>query len=203
MHEFFSLGVQISRFCANSAKFCAVARPCDSDIQKLCLRPKISNPSGSAVSTMFCKAKSATTKKIARRFVTIFKQKCSSLRPLLSITFPQGFPVSKNIGHPTSGNGGKKTFKRYLRSEQTNTQTDRQTHRQTDGHFDLQRASTQRANALKIMKRSGLRFEHFCLKIVTNRRAFFFFFFADFALQNMVETTLPDGLETSGQRAYR
>ena len=29
------------------------------------------------------------------------------------------------------------------------------------------------------------------------------FFFADFALQNMVETTLPDGLETSGQRAYR
>jgi hypothetical protein len=28
------------------------------------------------------------------------------------------------------------------------------------------------------------------------------FFFADFALQNMVETTLPDGIETSGQRAY-
>ena len=30
-----------------------------------------------------------------------------------------------------------------------------------------------------------------------------FFVVADFALQNMVETTLPDGLETSGQRAYR
>ena len=29
------------------------------------------------------------------------------------------------------------------------------------------------------------------------------FFFADFALQNMVETTLPNGLETSGRRAYR
>ena len=29
------------------------------------------------------------------------------------------------------------------------------------------------------------------------------FFFADFALQNMVETTLPDGLETSGRRVYR
>ena len=29
------------------------------------------------------------------------------------------------------------------------------------------------------------------------------FFFADLALQNMVETTLPDGLETSGQRVYR
>jgi hypothetical protein len=27
-------------------------------------------------------------------------------------------------------------------------------------------------------------------------------FFADFALQNMVETTLADGLETSGRRAY-
>ena len=35
MHEFFSLGVQISRFCANSAKFCAVARPCDRNIKKL------------------------------------------------------------------------------------------------------------------------------------------------------------------------
>ena len=38
-----------------------------------------------------------------------------------------------------------------------------------------------------------------CLKSSRN----FFCFFADFALQNMVETTLPDGLETSGQRAYR
>ena len=28
-------------------------------------------------------------------------------------------------------------------------------------------------------------------------------FFADFALQNMVETTLPDGLESSGRRVYR
>ena len=26
---------------------------------------------------------------------------------------------------------------------------------------------------------------------------------ADFALQNMVETTLSNGLETSGRRAYR
>ena len=31
---------------------------------------------------------------------------------LLSITFPQGFRISKNIGHPTSGSGGKKTVKR-------------------------------------------------------------------------------------------
>ena len=37
----------------------------------------------------------------------------------------------------------------------------------------------------KVMERSGLRLKHF------------------FALQNMVETTLPDGLETSGRKAYR
>jgi hypothetical protein len=29
------------------------------------------------------------------------------------------------------------------------------------------------------------------------------FFFADFALQNMVETMLPDGWETSWGRVYR
>ena len=42
----------------------------------------------------------------------------------------------------------------------------------------------------KVMERTGLTFEHFCLEV-------------DFALQNMVETTLPDGSETSGRRAYR
>ena len=46
-----------------------------------------------------------------------FKQKCSYLRPLLSIIFPQGFRISKNIGHPTLESGGKKTVKRYLKSE--------------------------------------------------------------------------------------
>ena len=44
---------------------------------------------------------------------------------------------------------------------------------------------------------SGLGFEHFCFKIVKNRGTKKNFFFADFALQNMVETTPPDGLETS------
>ena len=86
------------------------------------------NPSGSVVSTLFCKAKSA--KKMfyfVRQFQTISKQKGLNLRPLLSITFPQGFPISKNIGQPTSGSGGKKTFKRYLKSEHTHGQTDRQT----------------------------------------------------------------------------
>ena len=68
----------------------------------------------------------------ARRFQTTFKQKCSNLRPLLSITFPQGFRISKNIRHPTSGSGGKKTVKRYLKSEQTHRQTDRRTDGRTD-----------------------------------------------------------------------
>ena len=35
------------------------------------------------------------------------------------------------------------------------------------------------------------------------RRKKMFIFLADFTLQNMVETTLPDGLETSGRSAYR
>ena len=52
------------------------------------------------------------------------------------------------------------------------------------------------------MERSGLRLELFCLKIVKNRCEKRKKIFADFALQNMVETTLPDGLETSGRRAY-
>ena len=50
----------------------------------------------------------------------------------------------------------------------------------------------------KVMKRSGLTFEYFCLEVVQNRRAKKCFFCADFALQNMVETTFSDGLETSG-----
>ena len=41
--------------------------------------------------------------------------------------FPKEFHISKNIGLPTLGSGGKKTFKRYLKSEQTDGQTDRQT----------------------------------------------------------------------------
>ena len=73
------------------------------------LRPEVSNPSGSVVSTIFCKAKSAKKKQFfARRFYTTSKQKCSNVRPSLSITFPQGFRISKNIGHPTWGSGGKK-----------------------------------------------------------------------------------------------
>ena len=56
----------------------------------------------------------------------------------------------------------------------------------------------------KVMEGSGLRFEHLSLEVVSNRQTKkSFFLCADFALQNMVETTLPDGLETSGRRVYR
>ena len=49
--------------------------------------------------------------------------------PLL---FLQGLRIAENIGHPTSGSEGKKMFKGYLKSEQTDRQTEGQTHRLTD-----------------------------------------------------------------------
>ena len=55
--------------------------------------------------------------------------------------------ISKTFGHPNSGSGGKKTFKRYLKSERTYKKADRH----TDGHFDFYKASAQRADALKIL----------------------------------------------------
>ena len=55
------------------------------------------------------------------------------------------------------------------------------------------------------MERSGLRFEIVSfgsgLKLPNNKQCFFFM--ADFALQNMVDTTLPDGLGTFGRKAHR
>ena len=48
----------------------------------------------------------------AQLFYTLYEQKVSNLRPLLSNTFPQGFWKFKKIGHWTLGSGGKKTVKR-------------------------------------------------------------------------------------------
>ena len=47
------------------------------------------------------------------------------------LLFPQEFWISKNIGHPISGSGGKKTVKRYLKSEQTHRRTHKSTDRRT------------------------------------------------------------------------
>ena len=43
----------------------------------------------------------------------------------LPLLFPKDSESLKNIGHPTSGSGGNKTFKQYLKSEQTDKQTNR------------------------------------------------------------------------------
>ena len=62
-----------------------------------------------------------------RRFETIFKQKFSYLRPLLSITFPQGFRISKNIGHPTLRSGGKQTVKKDRKPKKTEKSEEKKT----------------------------------------------------------------------------
>ena len=61
------------------------------------------------------------------QFCTLYQYFFLILGPLLFITFPRGFRISKNIGHPILGSGGKKTFKRYLKREHTDRQTDRNT----------------------------------------------------------------------------
>ena len=69
-----------------------------------------------------------------RRFLTTSQQmfKCSILRPLLSSTFPQGFRITKNFGHPTLGSGVKIGLKInvWKGDKQTNRQTHRHTHTQ-------------------------------------------------------------------------
>ena len=46
------------------------------------------------------------------QFYSLYEQKFPTLRPHCSITFSQGFQISKKLGHWTSGSGGKKTFNR-------------------------------------------------------------------------------------------
>ena len=78
-----------------------------------------------------------------------FQTKMLKSETTSSITFPKGFRISNYIGNLTSGSGGKKTFKWYLKSEHMNGQADGQTDGQTDGHFNVSKASAQRAYALK------------------------------------------------------
>ena len=62
-----------------------------------------------------------------------FQTKNSIMRPFLSSTFPQGFRISKNFGHPTLVSGGKigLKIKVWKGDRQTDKQTHRHTHRQT------------------------------------------------------------------------
>ena len=43
-----------------------------------------------------------------QRFYTLYEQKFSNVRQLISNTFPKGFQKSKKFGHWTLGSGGKK-----------------------------------------------------------------------------------------------
>ena len=92
----------------------------------------VSNPSGSVISNMFCKAKSAKNKLFfVLRFQTIFKQKFSNLRPLLATTFSQGFRIVRILDIRLQEVG----VKRRLNGT---SKVNRQTHGHTDGHTDTQ-----------------------------------------------------------------
>ena len=79
--------------------------------------------------------------------VKVFKYE--TLRPLL-FNFSQEFRISKKFGHLTLGSGGKKTFKQYLKSEQTDLQTDLRPDGHTDKQIDIQTEQAQRADSVKI-----------------------------------------------------
>ena len=68
-------------------------------------------------------------------------------------------------------------------------------------HFEAYFAPTSRSRMTKFFRASESLGESAGKKWSHNLP--FLFIFADFALQNIVETTLPDGIETSGLRAYR
>ena len=85
---------------------------------------------------MFCKEKSAKKQTFfCAAILDHFQKKCLNVTPLLSITFPQKFRISKNIGHPTSESGPKRPLNSTLKVER---QTDRHTDSQKIyGQFDL------------------------------------------------------------------
>ena len=88
---------------------------------------------------MFCKAKSATKKTFFLRgdLRSLSNKNVQMLDHFFALLFPKDSKSLKNIGHPTLGKRGKKTFKRYLKSEQTDGETHGQTDGHTDGHLDL------------------------------------------------------------------
>ena len=67
---------------------------------------------------------------LLRQFDTLYEQKFVNLRPLLSITFPQGFWKSNQFGHWTSGSGGKRLLNGVKKC-------DGQTHGQTNKHTNI------------------------------------------------------------------
>ena len=79
---------------------------------------------------MFCKTKSAKKKTFFLR--GDFRPLSNKNVQILDHFFPQGFQISKNIGHPTLGSGCKNTVKWYLKKwtdTQTNTHMDISTYK--------------------------------------------------------------------------
>ena len=81
---------------------------------------------------MFCKAKSAKKKLfLCGDFSPLPNKNVQIWDHLFPLLFFKDSESLNNIGHQTFGSGGKKTFKRYLKSEQTDRRTDRRTNRRT------------------------------------------------------------------------
>ena len=77
---------------------------------------------------MFCTAKSAKKQnKNCAAILDHFQKNMFKSVTTYFHYFPHKFQISKNFGHPTLGSGDKKTFKGYLKSEQTDKHTDRHT----------------------------------------------------------------------------
>ena len=112
-----------ARFCPFFAQFCPVSPFFCPVLPRFCLKMPVFGP----VSPGFAQFRPFWPGSFG--FVQIHQDSFGFVRPLFAWFRPSLFRISKNIGHPTSGSGGKKTVKRYLKSEQTNTHT--------DGHFDL------------------------------------------------------------------
>ena len=98
--------------------------------QRYTLQPKVSNPSGSVVSTMFCKAKSAKKKIINYAAIfdhiptTMFNSETTSLQH-----FSQRIPNLKKLWTSDFGKWGQNRPQNipHEKGHQTDTQTDRHT----------------------------------------------------------------------------
>ena len=76
--------------------------------------------STNAKKILLVRQNSPKTTFFAWQFCTLYLQKVSNLRPILNITFLQGFQKSKKFGQWTLGNGGKKKFKQSEQMQKKN-----------------------------------------------------------------------------------
>ena len=117
--------------------------------QRYAFRPEVSNPSGSVVSTIFCKAKSAKKKKtffLRGNFRPFPNKNVQMLDHFFPLLFPKDSESLKIFDVRTREVGAKRPLNG---TSKVNRRTDVQTDRRTDGQIDLQKASAQRADAFK------------------------------------------------------